>query len=323
MAVAEFRTENLAPEDRFSSWFEVASQAHMPSWVHTDSETDFEASVRVLNLGGVQVSTLTHPAVRSERTTRLVRQFDPEVYQFHLIVSGGGHLAQDGREAVFGARQFILINSSLPYRARRSTKDGRSEAVVVQVHRASLGLRSSTLDRLAAVPFSARSGIGAVLADHLLQLMRNAGDYTEADIIALGGVTLDLVVAGCAHQLDATADLSPEARQRALLAQVHRFIRDHLGDPALTADHIAAAHQISVRHLYKLFQAQGMTVAAWIRRCRLERCRHDLANPALGSRPIHAIAAHWGFTNNAHFSRVFRAAYGLSPADYRHHPTTR
>ncbi|MEU4405375.1 helix-turn-helix domain-containing protein [Streptosporangium sp. NPDC023963] len=323
MAVVEFRTDNLAPEDRFSSWFEVASQAHMPSWIHTDSEADFEASVRVLNLGEVQVSVLTHPEVRAERTTRLVRQFDPEVYQFHLIVSGGGQLAQNGREATFGTEQFILINSSQPYRARRSARDGRSEAVVVQVHRASLGLRSSTLDRLAAVPFSARSGIGAVLAGHLLQLTKNAGDYTEADTIALGGVTLDLVAAGCAHQLEATAGLSPEARQRALLAQIHRFIRDHLGDPALTPDHIAAAHQISVRHLYKLFQAQGVTIAAWIRRCRLERCRHDLTNPILGSRPIHAIAARWGFTNNAHFSRVFRAAYGLSPADYRHQSTAR
>ncbi|MER5651212.1 helix-turn-helix domain-containing protein [Streptosporangium sp. NPDC002524] len=318
MAVAEFRTENLAPEDRFPSWFEVAAQAHMPSWVHPASEADFEASVRVLDLGGVQVSVLTHPEVRSERTARLVRQFDPEVYQFHLIVSGGGRLAQDGREAVFGVGQFLLINSSLPYRAWRSAQDGRSEAVVVQVHRASLGLRSNTLDRLAAVPFSARSGIGAVLAGHLLQLMKNAGEYTEADTVALSDITLDLVAASCAHRLDAAADLSPEARQRALLARVHRFIRDHLGDPALTPDHIAAAHQISVRHLYKLFQAQDMTVAAWIRRCRLERCRHDLADPVLRSMPIHAIAAHWGFTNNAHFSRVFRAAYGLSPADYRH-----
>lgn len=318
MVVTELQTENLAPEDRFPSWFEMASKTHLPSRVRIDGDADFQASVRVLNLGEAQVSVLTHPELWSERTAKLVRQCDPEVYQLHLIVSGGGTLAQGGREAVFGAGQFILIDSSHPYRAWRSAQDGRSETVVVQFPRASLGLRSSTVGRLATVPFSARGGIGAVLAGHLLELMRNAEDYTEADTAALGGITLDLIAAGCAHQLDATARLSPEARQRALSAQVHRFIRDRLGDPALTADLIAAAHQISTRHLYKLFQAQGMTVAAWIRQCRLERCRRDLADPALDSRPIQAIATRWGFIDGAHFSRVFRAAYGTSPRDYRH-----
>ncbi|MEV7010668.1 hypothetical protein [Streptosporangium sp. NPDC051022] len=43
------------------------------------------------------------------------------------------------------------------------------------------------------------------------------------------------------------------------------------------------------------------------------------ADPALASRPIHAVAARWGFTNNAHFSGLFRATYDTSPVDYHHH----
>ncbi|MEV7907939.1 AraC family transcriptional regulator, partial [Streptomyces anulatus] len=27
----------------------------------------------------------------------------------------------------------------------------------------------------------------------------------------------------------------------------------------------------------------------------------------------------WGFASAAHFSRIFRAVYGISPVDYRHH----
>ncbi|MGW4642556.1 helix-turn-helix domain-containing protein [Sphaerisporangium sp. NPDC004334] len=231
-------------------------------------------------------------------------------------------MTQNGRNAVFGANHFVVIDSSRPYQGWRSANDGVNEAVVVQVSQASLGLRSTTLARLAAAPFSAEEGIGPVLGGHLIEVIRNAGDYTRADTVALGAVTVDLIAAACAHQLDATACLSPQTRQRALLAQIHRFTQDRLPDPHLTADLIAAAHQISTRHLYQLFQGEGMTVAAWIRHTRLERCRHDLADPALRGRPIHSIATRWGFLDGAHFSRVFRAAYGMSPNDYRHQSST-
>ncbi|MFC4535660.1 helix-turn-helix domain-containing protein [Sphaerisporangium dianthi] len=322
MVIKEFRTDDLAPEDRFPLWLEMASQTYVPSRIRSDSEADFQASVRVLDCAGVQISVLTHPMVRAERTARLVRQCDPEVYLFLLMVRGGGGLTQSGRNAFFGANHFVVIDSSRPYQGWRSAEDGVNEAVVVQVSRASLGLRSTTVGRLAAAPFSAKKGIAAVLAGHLIELMKNAGDYTSADTVALGAVTVDLIAAACAHQLDATACLSPEARERALLARIHCFIQDRLGDPALRADLIAAAHQISIRHLYKLFEGQGMTVAAWIRHSRLERCRHDLADPALRSRPIQSIATRWGFTGGTHFSKIFRAAYGMSPNDYRHRNST-
>ncbi|MFC4534020.1 helix-turn-helix domain-containing protein [Sphaerisporangium dianthi] len=322
MAIKEFRTEDLAPEDRFPSWFEMASQTHVSSWIRSDSEADFQASVRVLDCAGVQISVLTHPMVRAERTAKLVRDCDPEVYLIQLMVRGCGGLSQHGRDAVFGANHFVVLDSSQPYKGWRSADDGVNEAVVVQVSRTALGLRSTTVERLAAVPFSAEEGIAAVLAGHLIELVKHAGDYTRADTVALGAVTVDLIAAACAHQLDATDRLSPEARQRALLARIHRFIHERLGDPALTPDLIAAAHQVSTRHLYKLFQGEGMTVAAWIRHCRLERCRHDLADPALRSRPIQSIATRWGFSDGAHFSKVFRAAYGMSPNDYRHRTST-
>ncbi|MEU8386459.1 helix-turn-helix domain-containing protein [Streptosporangium sp. NPDC048865] len=100
--------------------------------------------------------------------------------------------------------------------------------------------------------------------------------------------------------------------------RVDAFVERHLGDPALTPDGIAAAHGISTRHLYTLFREEGRTVAAWIRERRLERCRRDLADPSLRDRSIHAIAARWGFTDKAHFSRAFRARYDMTPSDCRH-----
>ncbi|MEV6342924.1 helix-turn-helix transcriptional regulator [Actinoplanes sp. NPDC051851] len=76
---------------------------------------------------------------------------------------------------------------------------------------------------------------------------------------------------------------------------------------------VAAAHHISVRRLHQLFRHEPLTVAAQIRHDRLERCRDDLA---AGRGTVSAIAARWGFGDPAHFSRLFRAAYGCPPREY-------
>jgi AraC-like DNA-binding protein len=91
-----------------------------------------------------------------------------------------------------------------------------------------------------------------------------------------------------------------------------------LADPNLSLTTLAAAHHISIRQLQKLFATQGLTISGWIRERRLERARRDLANPAQPNVPITAIADRWMFANSAHFSRVFKAAYNISPRDYRH-----
>jgi AraC-like DNA-binding protein len=99
------------------------------------------------------------------------------------------------------------------------------------------------------------------------------------------------------------------------------FIDDHLSDPNLTPNAVATAHHVSTRTLQRVFQGNGLTVSGWIREQRLARCRRDLADPRLGQRPVHAVAARWGYVDAAHFSRAFHAAYGIGPLAFRQHET--
>jgi AraC-like DNA-binding protein len=128
---------------------------------------------------------------------------------------------------------------------------------------------------------------------------------------------LDLLAVALADRLGRAEKVPPETRERALLQHIHAFIEARLGDPGLSPGSIAAAQFISVRYLHKLFETQQTTVADWIRRRRLERCRRDLLDPTLRAEPVGAIAARWGLTNPAHFSRLFRGAYGVPPSAYR------
>jgi AraC-like DNA-binding protein len=98
---------------------------------------------------------------------------------------------------------------------------------------------------------------------------------------------------------------------------VRAFIEAGLADPGLTPAAVARAHHVSLRWLYRLFEEEPTSVAGLIRERRLERCRRDLLDPSLAGLPVSAVAARWGLTNAAHFSRAFRAAYGASPVEYR------
>jgi AraC-like DNA-binding protein len=80
---------------------------------------------------------------------------------------------------------------------------------------------------------------------------------------------------------------------------------------------VAAAHHVSVRYLQKLFEDEGATVTGWIRARRLEHCRRDHAAAEFAEVPACSIAARWGLVDAAHFSRLFKAAYGLPPGEYR------
>jgi AraC-like DNA-binding protein len=128
---------------------------------------------------------------------------------------------------------------------------------------------------------------------------------------------LEVLATRLAHEMDIRDWATPESRRHALLTTVQTFIHQHLADPSLSPASIAAAHHISLRSLHQLFHDEGLTVADWIRRRRLESCRRDLADPALALRPIAAVAARWGYASGADFSRAFRAAHGMAPSEYR------
>ncbi len=118
-----------------------------------------------------------------------------------------------------------------------------------------------------------------------------------------------------AEALRPAAPSSREARRTALRASVRRYIHDNLSDPRLSPPRIAAANAMSVRALHALFEETDESVAQTIRRERLRRAFDDLTDSLDDS--VLDIALRWGFSDAAHFSRVFKREYGLSPSDVR------
>lgn len=318
MLVTEFSTGDVAPRDRFASFEAFATQSHIRTVLRSNQQDDFRARMRVLELGELQVSALTYPHLEVVRTPKLIRQGDPEVYEINSVLAVSGRMSQDGHEATFRSGDLVLLDSSRPFRVWLDAAPDRVATVVARIPRALLPLPWTAVRRLVATPIPATHGMSGVFHRWLADLAANAGGFTPANVPTLASITTDLLTSLLGRHLDTGETMTPQSRRRTLRVQVHDFVRQHLGDPSLSPVTLAEAHRVSVRSLQQLFADEGTTPAAWIRHLRLERCRHDLADPRLRLRPVHAVAARWGFTDAGHFSRAFRAAYGVPPRDYRH-----
>jgi AraC-like DNA-binding protein len=268
--------------------------------------------LRVGEVGAVRVAELSQrESGGARRTTRHARLLDLDVCKIDVVAEGRGLVQQDGREARLGPGDVTFVDLSRP--ARWTMSPVRMAAMVFP--RALLPLPADGLARLTAVRIPGDHGTGALVSSLARQLTGHLDELSPVDGARLGGAMVDLLTTALAARLE--HPVPADTRQRALLVQMHAFIERHLGDPRLTPDAIAAAHHVSVRYLYTLFASEGQSVAAWVRQRRLERCRHDLRDPGLRDQPVSAIAARWGLPNAAHFSRAFRAAYGVSPVEYR------
>jgi AraC-like DNA-binding protein len=309
-----FRAADQPVTVRRDYWQHVVTDALGPLELHITGPLDERDRLVLSEFGAVRVGALrTSLPGGAERTRRHLRSSDPDVCKVDILAGGSGVLVQDGREASLRRGDMALVDLSRPAYWRLSA----ARMVAVVFPRSLLPLSRDEVSQLTGVTIPGDRGTGALVSSLALQVADNPDDYGPAAGTRLGTAILDLLGVALAARLDRGDTVPEDTRQRALLLRIHAFIERHLADPRLSPAAVAAAHFVSLRYLHKLFQAEHTTVAAWIRRRRLENCRRDLRDPVLRDRPVSAVAARWGLTNPAHFNRLFRAAYGLTPGEYR------
>lgn len=98
-------------------------------------------------------------------------------------------------------------------------------------------------------------------------------------------------------------------------AVVLDWIEDHLFDPLLDPERIAAAQHISVRQLHRLFADVGVTCRRYLVRRRLEHVRSDLIGSGLD---LATIGVRWGMPDPAYVAKAFKREFGMAPRAIRH-----
>lgn len=98
------------------------------------------------------------------------------------------------------------------------------------------------------------------------------------------------------------------------LGRVIAHIYDHLDDD-LDLDVLAEVACLSPHHWHRIYHAlYGETAAATVKRLRLQRAAGELSHTTMA---IEEVAARAGYPSLPSFTRTFKAAFGLPPAQYR------
>lgn len=296
----------------FSEFRTAVSESFVPLHVTSERPDPFRGRIRSTDVDDIHVSEVSAGQHIVERTPELIARGDRHYFKLSLQLSGTGMLIQDNREALLQPGDVAVYDTNRPYSL---VFDDDFRTMVVMFPKQLIDLPPDVVGQLTAVRMSGSDGVGRMIVPFLSQLVGNLDQLGGATGSRLVHSALDLVTTMFASELDLESGTANP--HQALMQRVRSYIDANLASTDLGPAQIAAAHYVSTRHLHGLFQAEGTTVSTWIRTRRLERCRRDLLNPVYAHRPVAAVASRWGFVDAAHFSRVFKSAYGVAPSALR------
>ncbi|MBO0692014.1 MAG: helix-turn-helix domain-containing protein [Acidimicrobiaceae bacterium] len=311
--MSELTTDGLSVSEREGFWRQAMSETFVPLMVGETSGDSLRGSIRSYWLGRLMVAQLASTAQDIQRTPKLISRSDTEYFQVAMVTGGVGRVTQDGRHAVLRPGDFAVYETTRPF---EWAFDADWAASVFTFPRDSVRLAEPERRLLTARRLDGAAGMTGVISRFLQDLARNSALLSNSQSEPVLGHTTDLIVS-LLSDCSEGSEVVRSSAQRSLVFKIKEYIDGRLADPMLSPAEVAAAANISVRYLHKLFAAEGYSVSEYVKRSRLERCRRDLLDPRLGERSISTIAYRWGFGDLSGFNRAFKAMFGVTPRDLR------
>jgi AraC-like DNA-binding protein len=308
-------TDHLAPSERFEFWHNMLAEQTSPVHARSRFADSFGGTLRATTSTNFNLIVTDNDTVDVARTPATIRKGDAGVFYLVVNYRGVQQFTLDRDVIDLGPFDVVLLHSSRRLYSRSDPGLRRQRGAMVFVSTDAVPGGERQLRRLVGRRLSSQDGLVPFVAKHLYLLGTSEFEGDDAEqVMAVSSALISMMLA---RALQTDLALPNETRSDALTARIRSYITANLADPSLNANTVAAAHHISTRTLQRHFQASGVPFSAMIRQLRLERCRLEILDPARSHVPIRLIARRWGFPDASHFTRAYKAAYGLSPSDER------
>lgn len=226
-------------------------------------------------------------------------------------LSGGFVLQADGSESEVRNGDIALLDMTRPSVLRTTA-----------FTHVAITLSRSMIEPLVAHPgglhgciLRAGTPLNTVLAGAMLTLHATSPELSSAERHAASHGIAALVASAAGSSREGRDRLARTAARLSLNA-LRRMIEDNLADPALGPDWLVRRFGISRATLYRLFEPLG-SVRHYIQQRRLARAYQSLIGAHPTDERVSALAARFGFSSNAVFSRAFKDRFAMSPSALR------
>lgn len=305
-------TQDVPEKERFDYWTHLVSQALGRLDTVSSGAASFSGKIYHQQLPDLDFVKVASNQLSVIRTEKLIAQETSETIKVNFHLAGLGQLTQNGVSTQLKPGDWVVYDNTRPYTL---SFKGNYEQLLVLVPKQQLSARVNLLNKALGQSFASDMGLGKIIADFVKTMLPEIDNIPLQTKPQLVNAFMDLLASNLSQ-----VNSSPKVErcaQSASVAMIKSHINNHLAQPELSIDTIAAALHISKRYLHQIFQQEDESISRYIWNARLERCRADLTDPRSCHRSITDIAFTWGFKSSPHFSRLFKARFGLSPRAYR------
>jgi AraC family transcriptional activator of tynA and feaB len=230
--------------------------------------------------------------------------------EIQVVSAAGSYTVPSGRCAV--------INADEPFYTRCSVPEGGSFESALAVVPEHLILSRMPWAKNLTTCFEVDAGHRPVVTS-LLELLCFEGDrLSRRAADPLTEAFLESLSEGVGDKIAGALRSCSLVDKR--FADIRQCIQKYVTCPDLTSEWVAQYCGISPRYLCYVLKANDTCFSELLWSERLPKARDWLVCDAFRQYPIHKIACMAGFKSAAHFSRMFKSAYGVSPKDYRASP---
>jgi AraC-like DNA-binding protein len=305
-------TAGVPASERMAYWEAICAATLVGLRCSSLSPSGLEVEKTGIALPDLGVADISGQDHLIERGPAMVRQWPKESLFACQIVSGRAYfiqrdrclLAQAGDVVVYDTREPYVFGFLTPMRQLLIDLPITTFADRVDAELAALPLR-----------IAPKPGVGAMLGATLrASVERFMKDPAEHDPVRFSEHMRILVSELIRAEVEGG---SGSRTSLSYLLTAKQYIATHLGEPELGPQAVADAVGLSLRHLSRLFSADGESITQYIWSERLSRAYRELTDVRLRKTSVGEIAFRWGFSSQAHFSRAIRERYGASPVSLR------
>lgn len=224
-------------------------------------------------------------------------------------IEGTSRVSQGGREAEIQPGEIFFIDTTRPFQIETDHIRTRSIYLDTAFWRETFPERN----QYTATALGADTTFGRSCSAMFDEIFEMPWLLDETAMLRIGESMAGLIAIAMVSRppvCGSEPDVSP-------VDLIRSVVRQNLSDPELSCARIAEEVGLSTRQVHAHISATGTTLMRFAMAERLARVARDLENPALAGQPVSSIAFEWGFNDAAHFSRRFKAHFGMPPAQYR------